>query len=216
MARAAARPKGPRFSRQAPEQRRQEIVAAAVACLAKGGAAAFTVSEIAKTAGTSHGLINHYFKSKEDLLVAAYKDVGERLATATRQALARIGRSGAGPIRAVVETSFSPDFFNETNLSVWLALWGQVRNDPALRLAHNALYDGYRRSLARSLEALAKARGRKVDPQALARAFTALIDGLWLEWCLNPAVFSPDDAKALCYDLLEARLGDLRTTKAGL
>lgn len=210
MARVALRPKAPRFSRQAPEQRRQEIVAAAVACLAKGGVAAFTVSEIAKTAGTSHGLINHYFKSKEDLLVAAYNDVGERLATATKTALALIGRRGAGPLRAVVETSFSPEFFNESNLSVWLALWGQVRNDPALRSAHNALYDGYRKSLARTLESLAKARGRKIDSLAVARAFTALIDGLWLEWCLNPTVFSPEDAKALCYDLLEARLGELR------
>jgi len=38
----------------------------------------------------------------------------------------------------------------------------------------------------------------------------ALIDGLWIEWCLDSSVVSRDSARAAVFDLLEARLGPLK------
>lgn len=206
---AAKRTREPRFSRQNPDVRRQQIVEAAIRCLAKGGVGAFTVSEICAEAGISHGLINHYFPSKEDLLITTYHAVADQLGQATRQALGRMAREPEDKLTAIVETSFSPHIFNETNLAVWLALWGQVRNHPGLRATHNEIYAGYRRAIARQIEALAAKRGLRVDAPALALSIAALIDGLWLEWCLDPTVFEPAAAKATCYRLLEDRLGPL-------
>lgn len=206
---AAKRNREPRFSRQTPDVRRQQIVQAAVRCLAKGGVNAFTVSEICAEAGISHGLINHYFPSKEELLITTYHAVADQLGQATRSALGRLSREPEDKLTAIVETSFSPDIFNDTNLAVWLALWGQVRNHPALRATHNEIYAGYRRAIAKQIQALAAKRGRAVDAPALALSIAALIDGLWLEWCLDPSVFDPEDAKATCYRLLEDRLGPL-------
>lgn len=198
----------PRFSRQAPDVRRQQIVDAAVRCLAKGGVGAFTVSAICAEAGISHGLINHYFASKEDLLVAVYEKVTDGLADFTRAILA--GRhEPEDKLRAIVDASFSEEIFHEANLSVWLALWGQVRNNPGLRAAHKELYDGYRIAIGHQVSSVAQKRKLSLDAPRLALSLCALIDGLWLEWCLDPKVFSPAEAKTVCYDLLQARLGAL-------
>ena len=34
--------------------------------------------------------------------------------------------------------------------------------------------------------------------------FTALLDGLWLEWCLEPGKFRPREAVALCEGWVDA------------
>ncbi|MFI4880701.1 MAG: TetR family transcriptional regulator C-terminal domain-containing protein [Steroidobacterales bacterium] len=34
--------------------------------------------------------------------------------------------------------------------------------------------------------------------------FTALVDGLWLEWCLEPGTFRPAEAIALCEAWVES------------
>jgi transcriptional repressor BetI len=198
----------PRFSRQAPDVRRQQIVEAALRCLAKGGVSAFTVSAICAEAGISHGLINHYFAAKEDLLIAAYEKVTDGLAEFTRSIVA--GRhEPEDKLRAIVDASFSAEIFHESNLAVWLALWGQVRNNPSLRAQHKQLYDRYRHAITHQVRAVAGRRRVALDAERLALSLTALIDGLWLEWCLDPTVFQPEEAKAACYELLQARLGAL-------
>lgn len=190
--------------------RREQIVAAAIRCLAKGGVDAFKIGHISKEASISLGLINHYFESKEDLLVAAYHAMADSVVRVTRDLTVGLPEAPERPLRGIVEASFSPQLFNDSNLAAWLALWSQVRNLPALRAVHNKLYDNYRRGIARQIQRVAAARAIDVDAPALALSLAALIDGLWLEWCLDPKVFSPAGAKATCYGLLEDRLGALR------
>ena len=43
-----------------------------------------------------------------------------------------------------------------------------------------------------------------VDAASIARQVVALIDGLWLEYCLHSEGFSLADAKRDCLDLLAA------------
>jgi hypothetical protein len=44
----------------------------------------------------------------------------------------------------------------------------------------------------------ASAARSPVDLRLAAIGLTALLDGLWLEWCLEPAAFRPAEAIALC------------------
>jgi hypothetical protein len=37
-----------------------------------------------------------------------------------------------------------------------------------------------------------------LDLRLAAIGLTALLDGLWLEWCLDPQTFKPQEAVALC------------------
>ncbi len=203
--RAEARQRnGPRFSRLKPEERRRGILEAARRCLAEGGVNGFTVAEIASAAGISNGLIGHYFSTKDDLLVATYELEAERLKSATRAAVHADGVGADRRIIALIESAFSPDIFTAETVAVWLSLWDQVRTNRPLREAHKEAYATYRRAFARGIAAAAEERGLTVDSSLLARDLTALIDGLWLEWGLEPELFSPTEARDACHRQLAA------------
>jgi AcrR family transcriptional regulator len=203
----------PRYSRIKPAARRQMLVEAATRCLSRGGISAFTVDQICKEAKVSRGLINHYFPNKDDLLVEIYKSslyrsVNAQVAEAEKSKVNE--QEPEHRLTSIVEANFVPDYFSKDNLLVWLSLWGEIATNAKLRAAHRKLYDSYRKALAQAIGAVATSRGRDTDPLGLARSFIALVDGLWLEWCLDSRAVSAPAARDSCYDLLEAQLGPLR------
>ena len=202
--------KSPRYARKQPEERRRELIDAAIRCLGRGGLSAFTIDTIRREAGVSRGLINHHFDGKDDLLAAAYEAMTVYLAEAPRAALEAAGLTPVERLDALIAASFEAEAFDRSRLHAWLALWGEVSTNSRLQELHRRRYDRYRDSLAGAIAAIAKERGRAVDAAGLARTLIALIDGLWLEWCLDSSVLSPDDARAACYDIVEPQLGPIR------
>lgn len=69
----------PKFSRLTSDQRRAALIAAGLACLARGGILEFTIDNVCREAGVSRGLITHHFKSKDGLLVAIYRSMYDKL-----------------------------------------------------------------------------------------------------------------------------------------
>ena len=64
------------------EERRRQILQAAVRAFARRGYHACRVSDIAKEAGVAYGLVYHYYRSKETLLAAIFGETwGAMLAT---------------------------------------------------------------------------------------------------------------------------------------
>jgi TetR/AcrR family transcriptional regulator, transcriptional repressor of bet genes len=205
----------PRFSREQPEQRRAMLIGAATRCLSRGGIGAFTVDSICREAGVSRGLINHYFDSLDGLLIEVYKSslyasVNQHIADARQRRATNEPWPPEEALVALVRSNFSPVYFSRGNLLIWLSLWGEIAVNPRLQTAHSKLYNAYRAELAEDIAAVAKARGRNVDAPALARNFIALVDGLWLEWCLDATVMTPQDAEAAGFEMLEAQVGPLR------
>ncbi len=207
MARAARKP---RFERQLPEQRRQELIAATIECLKRYGHEGLSIRTISATAGVSVGLINHHFPNKDELIAAAYRHFNGELVAAMRTAVARAPATPRARVRAFLEASFSPPNLDADVLAVWLVFWGLHRHSRLIQRARHEMYHDYVR-LVRGLltELLAEyrtasgraargARGATVDLRLAAVGFTALLDGLWLEWCLEPGTFRPADAVALC------------------
>jgi|EndMetStandDraft_7_1072992.scaffolds.fasta_scaffold254836_2 TetR/AcrR family transcriptional regulator, transcriptional repressor of bet genes len=199
----------PRFARERRGVRQQMLIEAAIRCLARGGIAAFTIDQISKEARVSRGLINHHFDGIEDLLRAVYESMTEAMGTAARATLFVDG----GPrerLDTVLEAMWTPPMFSKTSLRAWLALWGEVATNGRLRAAHRRSYDAYRQAMADAIAGIARERSKSVDASALAMSCIALIDGLWIEWCLDSTVVTRDKAKAAVYDFLEARLGRLK------
>ena len=50
------------------EKRRQQLIDATVACIARKGMGSTTLGDVAKEAGLSQGIVNLHFESKENLL----------------------------------------------------------------------------------------------------------------------------------------------------
>jgi AcrR family transcriptional regulator len=58
----------------AGEEKRRQLLDAAVRVFARKGFHASRVGDIAEEAGVAHGLLYHYFKSKDDVLEAVFHD----------------------------------------------------------------------------------------------------------------------------------------------
>jgi len=206
---SAAQKTKPRFARVEADLRRQMLIDAAIRCLAEGGIAAFTVDRISREANVSRGLINHHFDGIAGLLIEVYEAMTQSMLAAGRETLFFEG-SAEKRLAAVIDTMFRPPMFSKSSLRAWLALWGEVATNPRLKASHRKSYDAYRKAIGDALAEIAKARKVKVDSEALAMTTIALIDGLWIEWCLDSSVVNRDTARGAVYDLLEARLGPLK------
>lgn len=195
---------GPRFRRLGREVRAAMLVEAGMQVLAEGGIRAFTIDNICKVSGASRGLVTHHFGGKDGLLAAVYD-------AAYRPLLEAIAPAEGPPpdLCELVDHLFSPANYSRDTLNVWLAIWSEIATGGALRDEHRTLYARYRAVVARAVAEHAARNGRQVKAEAMASTLIALVDGLWLEMCLDPAGLTPEGAKAACLDLLEPVLGPI-------
>jgi hypothetical protein len=114
-------------------------------------------------------------------------------------------------MRAFLEAWFSAPSLDADALAVWVVFWGLYRHSRLIQRIHRETYQGYvsllHGMLAELLPQPRTARGRRtrrsgaaasVDLHLAAIGLTALLDGLWLEWCLEPGTFRPTEAVELC------------------
>jgi AcrR family transcriptional regulator len=186
------------YQRKSAQQRRQELIQAGIVCLGKGGMSAFTIDQICKQAGVSRGLINHHFKSKEELLVCIYADM-------TNHLVEEFPAADPGQMLAwIIETSFDELAFDRSGLRAWLSIWGEVATNQVLNSLHQSRYNKYKARIENALVGIARMQGLNLAADSVARQLIALIDGLWLEYCLHSEGFSLAAAKTDCYRFLQS------------
>jgi len=199
----------PRFERQLPEVRRRALIDATIECLKRYGHEGLSIRTISAQAGVSVGLINHHFPNKDELIAAAYRHFNAELVGGMQAAVARAPETPQARMRAFLEASFSPPNLDADVLAVWVVFWGMYRHSRLIQRVHQETYQAYVELLHGMLEALVReAKGKRsgrlrsavapLDLRLAAIGLTALLDGLWLEWCLEPGTFRPTEAMALC------------------
>jgi AcrR family transcriptional regulator len=163
------------------------LLAATSALIAEQGLEAATVRRIAAAAGCTTGLVTHYFRSKDELLIDVIRTVHEQAAERMRALSA--GARGLAALRAVLLEALPLDPRSVTDWRIWLAFWGYAWTSPAVREEHRVRYAIWRRSV-RGLLAQAVQDGetpQSLDVDAAAERIIALIDGLGLQ-----ATYEPD------------------------
>jgi TetR/AcrR family transcriptional regulator, transcriptional repressor of bet genes len=201
---AASEERRPRFQRQLPQQRRAALIAATIECLKRYGHDGLSIRTISAQAGVSVGLINHHFPNKDELVAAAFRHFNRELVDGLKGAAQR-AQSPGGRLRAFLEASFSPPNLDADVLAVWVVFWGLYRHSRPIQRVQRETYADYVRlirglladSIGKGGEA-PQGRGRGINLRLAAIGLTALIDGLWLEWCLEPGKFRPRQAVSLC------------------
>lgn len=188
----------PRFTRDQPDVRKRKLIEAAAQCLAELGHAGTSVRAVAARAGVSPGLVTHHFKGIDELIAATYAQVGEQVAAVLNQAIDEAAGAEA-KLRAFIDASFQPPVLDRDLLAVWLSFWSLVRRDPQVRKVHKQVYVDYRRRLEALIGAIARQRKFAIDAHLAALALTAMLDGLWLELCLDPTTFSTEDATRIAH-----------------
>lgn len=188
-----------RRSRQAPELRRQDLLAVTINCLARLGPRGATGREICRQAGVSHGLLRHYFSNPDNLLLETYQELCDSF-------IARFGEEVAAnyddpwkTIDRFFEVHFTDEWSNPDILGAWIAFWTLVRNNEdfaAVSVAYNA------RLHALLDEAVARLPDGPVPPRDMTALLSATLDGLWLDSSLSSDRLSRQRALDLARTML--------------
>ncbi len=193
-----------RFRREAPEDRRRQLGEAALRCIVKHGNAGVSVRQIAAEAGVTQGLITHHFGEINELVAYAFDIMSEGLLQSLLKAVEDAEPTPQKRLNAFIDVSFSPMLFDRDVLGVWVVFWGLVLHSPRMSTAQRGEYSDYVAAVEGLLADLAVDEGFAIgDIRLTAIAFTALLDGLWLAWCLNPASFTPEEGIRLCRNWVE-------------
>jgi len=199
----------PRFERKLPDARRQALIEATIESLKRFGHEGLSIRRISAQAEVSIGLINHHFPTKDALVAEAYRHFNSELVGYLQRAIAAKSGSPREQLGAFFKASFSPPNLDSDVLAVWVVFWGLYRHSKDIQRVQSETYHGYVDLLRGMLADLERHSGKlQFNLRLAAIGLTALIDGLWLEWCLEPDNFEPGEAVQLCeawVDRLEAR-----------
>ena len=193
-------------NRETPEVRRKLLIEATMRSIARFGYAGTTIETICSEAGVSRGLINHHFGSKEELIRQSYKALRDEWVAATHGSVVDEFAEPEARLRALIRVSFGPTMFKQEYLGIWAGFWSAIGKSPSLRKMNRELFDKDREAYEAIFGEIASKRGKRIDARRAALTVIALIDGFWLEWCLDPKSFTAAEAEAACLAFTEQAL----------
>jgi AcrR family transcriptional regulator len=158
------------------EERRAEILRAAVEQIGQRGVASLRVADVAASLGVSNALVIYHFETKEKLVGEAFAYAAEADLTRLRELLGRRG-SAVQRLRAAVRW-YAPTG-QAKGWTLWIEGWAVSLREAGLREVVQRLDQQWKAALAEVIAEGAEA-GEYVctDPQGAAWRLTALLDGL--------------------------------------
>lgn len=200
----------PKFRRLKADDRRKALIGATLHCLSRLGPHRTGVREICRHVGVSPGLLRHYFEGKDDLILEAFKLVTTEFHAEIAKVLENGAASPEDRLKACFRLNFSRQITEDETVGAYLAFWTLARTDPAVHRIQRSAYKDLRALFEPVLKALAEERAAPMDPRQAAIGLIALLDGLWLEMCLDPKAFSRNKAVAMSWSWLDALAGGNR------
>lgn len=168
-----------------PKVRRAEVVSAAAALIAAEGPEALSMRKIADQAGCTIGLLNHWFKSKDDLIEA----VLDHAATAGVDRVRAAMEDPDVKLEKVVQEFLPLDEERTAELRVWLVFWALSIGRPSLRRGYSQRVQAMRDGLAKEV----KARGLVTrDVMQFVDTLMATLDGMSVNAIADPDYWTVD------------------------
>jgi phenylpropionate dioxygenase-like ring-hydroxylating dioxygenase large terminal subunit/AcrR family transcriptional regulator len=154
----------------------------------------------------STGIVNSYFKSKEQLLLDTLQVLVLEYETAVNKALDG-EMSSEEALHRLVDALLSPGLCDPEKAAVWYAFMGESQTREGYNAAVRAREQVIRSRIAGLFGEFFEIFGDpEIDSLAIARGFDAMIDSFWAECAMTPDVFDHGAAKATCYGYLRSVL----------
>jgi TetR/AcrR family transcriptional regulator, repressor for uid operon len=186
----------PKIAEEVRAARRDQILAAAVACFARTGYHATTMADVAAQAEVSKGTPYLYFEGKQALFIAVNEQWDCGLAARVNAEIAALpGTESRSPRRVLraVAAAVAAHVLEETETCrVLMEARTLAAYEPAIAAAVRAA-DARTHEQLEGLIAAGVAAGQwpaGTDPALAARLFTAGLYGLMAQWHLAPGSFS--------------------------
>ncbi|QFG22970.1 TetR/AcrR family transcriptional regulator [Actinomadura sp. WMMB 499] len=198
------------------DARRRQIGLAVCALISEHGLDAVTVARTAAAAGISVGLVQHYFRTKDDMLLHAFTQVSTHI----RERIERHAREGAQhrrPIAGILAEALAElvplDETRRTEFRVARAFAGRALDAPELARVDAETARALRRDAARAVH-----NGKEcgevepdLDEQAAAVRLTAVTEGLAMQVYRDPDGVEGRTAAELTESILRAELAAVFT-----
>lgn len=171
------------------EERRAQVARIAIDLILRHGVEGVSVRAIAREAGYSTAIVSHYFHTKADLLLLAYR-------TRLTEAGARVERALAEERDTLTALGYllPLDQAGRDNWKIWFAFWGMALAHPEFQREQIAQGRAAQQLIARVLEREAPATG---DPAMQAGRVLAMIAGLATQATYDPDAWPPERQRAI-------------------
>jgi len=186
-----------RARRETPTVRRQDLLAVTISCLARLGPKGTTGREICRQAGVSHGLLRHYFRNPDNLLFETYEELCDHFLARFEAELLTPHADPREALDCFFAVLFSEEWASADLLGAWMAFWTLVRSNEAFA-AKSEAYNARLRELLERAVARLPTSGSGMRAADVVPILSAVMDGLWLDFCLSPSRLSRERAIALC------------------
>ena len=196
MAQPAGRGAAPR---EVTEQRREQMLQAALEVIVERGYADTRIADVAERAGTSPALVIYYFKTRDELLTEALR-YSEDLwyATGTRR-LESIA-TAAGQLAEMIAMTCLPDTdpAPRSEWLLWLDLWALSPRNAGVAAVRRKFDERWRQAIKAIVLAGQEAdEFTPTDADEFAVTLSALLDGMAVQIALE----DPDVPPSRAYDL---------------
>lgn len=178
------------------DARRLQLIEATIDTLAERGFSRTTLTEVARTAGLSHGLVLFHFETKEKLLAETLAHLAEEYRANWTGALAAAGPDAARQLNALIEADFDLKVFTQARLSAWCAFWGEAQSRPLYQATCGSKDEDYNRTMEAICQRLIDDGGYSGSAVRLARIVRVTIEGVWLDRMTMVTPYDSDEALA--------------------
>jgi AcrR family transcriptional regulator len=191
-------------------QRREQIAEALFDCLADNGHETVTVKDIAKRANLHYGVIHYYFKSKDEIV----SEMADAIITRyERLLLERIGtlRSASEKLRVALDFLVDQFIFNRRLNRVFYNLVQMAFERETVRRALRKQLRVYRDHIAEVVrDGIENGEFARRDSGETASLMVALVEGMALQWVIEPKALKRSEVRKLIEDTVVKYLTEPR------
>src|ERR1700748_60386 len=196
-------------SRDAGEQRREQMLRAALDVIVERGYADTRIADVAERTGTSPALVIYYFKTRDQLLTEAIRYSEDSWYA---EYLRRIGQipTAAGRLAELIGMNCLPGTDSEPSKYwlLWLDLWALSPRSPGVASVRQKSDERWRESI-RSIVLAGQEAGEfaPVDADDFTITLSALLDGLAVHIALEDPAVPPQRTYDLAMRFASGQLG---------
>ncbi len=193
----------------APDDRREQMLRAAVAVIAERGFPDTRIADVGKRVGASSALVIYYFGTKDRLLTEALRYSEDLFYSEVSTRLAQVP-GATDKLETLVRLSCMTEQIDGMPGSwvLWLDLWAQAVRHPEVARDREELDARWRDQIV-SIVRAGQESGEfdAIDPDRFSLLFSALLDGLVVQVSLGDAKVTSDVAIDMCMGLAASELG---------
>ncbi len=190
--------------------RRNDLVEAAFATFLEHGLDGMTMARISERAGMSHGIVNYYFKNKDQLLSEVVRKANFQIMRDVARRL-RVADAPRDRLSAVVVGNFPADLYTRNVARAWVSFYAAVGGKPDFEALQILVY----RRLHSNLVATLKQLVDDADAEHIALGISVWIDGLWLRQAIDREAMTPEAATAAIERYIDTALAATPRRRAG-